>query len=87
MSITEIEEMTSGQCRWIGRPDIHVYCHHPMVETMMPWGRLGWTRRPEDTRYCVVCPEAGLNYGTWITAVEAAVIVDRIVAGVVPVAA
>lgn len=87
MSITEIESLSSGECRWIGRHDIHVYCHAPMVETMMPWGRLGWTRRPEDARYCVVCPDAGLDYGAWMTAEQAAVIVDRIVAGAVPVAA
>lgn len=84
MSITEIEEMASGECCWIGREDVHVYCHHPMVETMMPWGRLGWTRRPEDARYCVVCPDEGveyLPYHEWITAAEAWRIVDRILAG------
>lgn len=73
-----ISELTSGECRAIGRPDIHVYCHHPMVETMMPWGRLGWQRRPEDARYCVVCPDDGLEYGNWITADEAAAVVDRL---------
>lgn len=72
MSITQIESLTRGECRWIGREDIHVYCHAPA-------GR--------DAAYCIVCPEAGLDYGTWITADEAAVIVDRIVASAVPAAA
>lgn len=72
MTYLQIEALVSGECRWIGREDIHVYCHAPA-------GR--------NAAYCVVCPEAGLDYGTWITAEEAAVIVDRIVAGAVPVAA
>lgn len=64
-----IEEMTSGECRWIGRPDLHVYCHAPA-------GR--------EPRYCVVCPDEGLEYlpyDQWITATEAWRVVDRILAG------
>lgn len=87
MILDTLEEMTSGECRWVGRHDIHVYCHHPMVETMMPWGRTGWKRMAGEARYCVVCPDAGLEHGNWITAAEAAVIVDRIVTGAVPAAA
>jgi len=82
-----IEDLQSGECRYIGREDIHVYCRHPLVETMMPWGRTGWQRRPEDARYCVVCPDAGLEYGHWVTADEAAVLVDRALAVAVPAAA
>ena len=25
--IDEIESLASGECRWIGRHDVHVYCH------------------------------------------------------------
>jgi hypothetical protein len=77
-----ISDLQSGECRYIGREDIHVYCRHPLVETMT-----GWVRRPEDARYCVVCPDAGLEYGHWVTADEAAVLVDRALAGTVPAAA
>lgn len=72
MTLAQIETLTTGECRWIGRHDIHVYCHAPLRRNAM---------------YCVVCPEAGLEYGKWITAEEAAVTVNRIVAGTVPVAA
>ena len=68
--IHEIESLASGECRWIGRHDIHVYCHAPMIETMMPWGRMGWQRGPAS--YCVVCLEAGLEYGEWVDAPRAA---------------
>jgi len=87
MSIDEIEELQSGACRWIGRRDLHVYCHHPFVETLMPTGRMGWTRPGDTARYCVVCPEAGLEYGDWLPLEQAAAIVDSLVAGSVPAAA
>lgn len=28
--IATLYRMTSGECRWIGREDIHVYCHAPL---------------------------------------------------------
>ena len=83
--IVEIESLASGECRWIGRHDVQVYCHAPMVETMMPWGRLGWQRGP--AAYCVVCPDAGVEYGNWLPLEQAAALVEGVVAGAVPAAA
>ena len=62
--------MVSGQCKWIGREDIHVYCHAPMVERLMPTGRMGW--QPGPATYSVVCPDAGLDAETWTTAADVA---------------
>lgn len=81
-----IEDMTSGECRRISaaRPDLHVYCHNPMRPVAMPDGRQAWRRDAEAARYCVVCPDEGLEYlpyHEWITAAEAWRIVDRILAG------
>lgn len=74
-----ISELASGECRAIGRPDLHVYCHHPMVETMMPWGRTGWQRRPGEARYRVICPAEGLeDYESWMPLDDAERIVSRI---------
>lgn len=78
----------SGECRCllaIGREDIHVYCHAPMIRGMTCWGREGWL--PGPRRYCVVCPDAGLDYGDWVTAEAAAARISEIVAGTVPAAA
>jgi hypothetical protein len=69
------EDLASGECRWIGRRDIHVYCRAPMVETLMPSGRMGW--QPGPASYCVVCPEAGLEYGEWVDATRAAKLVEK----------
>lgn len=80
MSTTyEIADLDSGECRWIGRHDIHVYCRHPFVETMMPTGRMGWSRQPADARYCVVCDDAGLERGNWLTLEQATAVVDSLV--------
>lgn len=87
MTITKIKSLESGEARWIGREDIHVYCRNPMRLTMMPTGREGWQRLPEDARYMVQCVDAGSLDGVWMTAVEAARLVDSILAGAVPAAA
>lgn len=60
--LSNIRSMTSGECRWIGRHDIHVYC-------MAPAG--------QAPSYCVVCPEAGLAYGIWVSADEACRLIQR----------
>ena len=78
MTTYEIADLDSGECRWIGRHDIHVYCRHPFVETMMPTGRMGWTRDPAAARYCVVCPASGMEHGNWLTLGQAAAAVDRL---------
>ena len=72
MTIYEIDSLESGECRAI---------QHPFVETMMPTGRMGWTRPAGTARYCVACPEAGLEYGDWLPLEQAAAIVDSLVAG------
>ena len=61
--IHEIESLASGECRWIGRHDVQVYCRAPLH------------REPS---YCVVCPEAGLEYGDWVDAPRAAKLVEEI---------
>ncbi len=63
--IGEIESLASGECRWIGRHDVHVYCRAPMVETLAGW-------QPGPATYCVVCPEAGLEHGAWVDGPQAA---------------
>jgi hypothetical protein len=73
-----VHGLASGECRWIGREDIHVYCHSPMVERLMPTGRMGW--QPGPASYCVVCPDAGLeyieDYDQWVTAREAVRLIE-----------
>jgi hypothetical protein len=61
--IHEIESLASGECRWIGRQDVHVYCRAPLHC---------------EPSYCVVCPEAGLKYGAWVDASRAAKLVEEI---------
>jgi hypothetical protein len=56
--------MSSGECRWIGRHDVQAYCHAPAGS---------------EARFCVVCPEAGLEHGNWVTAAEAAALIGSIV--------
>ena len=87
MTLYEIDSLESGECRWVGRHDVHVYCQNPFVETLMPTGRMGWTRPAGGASYCVVCPEAGLEYGTWLPLEQAAAIVDSLAVGSVPAAA
>jgi hypothetical protein len=74
--------MQSGECRWIGREDVHVYCKAPMVEVAMPSGRKGWNRGPRW--FAVICPAAGLpaaasrDQFAWQTADEAAAVIEEI---------
>jgi hypothetical protein len=84
MTISKIKSLESGEARWVGRRDIHVYCHRPMRLVQMPTGREGWQRLPEDARYMVQCEHAGPLEGVWMTAVEAARLVDSILAGALP---
>lgn len=64
-----LSDIASGECRWIGRHDLHVYCHAPA-------GR--------EPRYCVVCHDEGLEYlpyEEWLPEAQAAAIVDRLTRG------
>lgn len=74
-----VYSIVSGECRWVGREDIHVYCHAPLVERMQSHGRMGWERGP--AAYCVVCPDAGLDHGNWTVAAVAIATVQRILEG------
>lgn len=76
MTTTEFSmaAMSSGECRYLyeGHEDVQVYCRRPFVET-------GGRSRLGEATYCVVCPDAGLEYGNWQPMEEAAATVDRIV--------
>jgi len=78
----QIDGMASGECRYIGREDVHVYCRNPLVSITGIDGRTRWERQPGAARYSVACPAAGLRYGTWVPASEAAGTVSRILQGV-----
>ena len=69
-----VAALHTGECKWIGREDVHVYCRRPFVERMMPTGRVGW--QPGPATYSVVCPDAGLAPGEWVGAVEAVRLVE-----------
>ena len=75
----QIASLASGECRWIGREDVHVYCRRPFVQCLMPSGRMGW--QPGPATYSVVCPSAGLKHGTWVPVCEATDTVSRILQG------
>ena len=51
--IATLHAMTSGECRWVGRYDIHVYCWAPLNRPAVfkvwtadsvgsPWDDAGW---------------------------------------------
>jgi hypothetical protein len=77
----QIDGMASGECRYIGREDVHVYCRNPLISVTGVDGRERWERQPGAARYSVACPAAGLRYGTWVTACEAASTVGGILQG------
>ena len=81
-----LDDLASGECRWIDDHGIHVYCHHPMRSWLRPDCREAWRRCEEDRRYRVVCDEAGIETG-WVGHDEAALTIRRILAGSVPAAA
>jgi hypothetical protein len=35
----ELADMGSGECRWVGRYDIHVYCRNPLLRDGQGWRR------------------------------------------------
>lgn len=76
--------LASGECRWVLREDIHVYCRAPMILSMTRWGREGWVPGPRT--YSVVCPDAGLEHGNWVDAEVAAAQINRIAEGATVVA-
>lgn len=77
----QIDGMASGECRYIGREDVHVYCRNPLTRTTGVDGRVGWERVPGSARYSVACPAAGLRCGIWVPACDAVDTVSRILQG------
>lgn len=50
-----LEQLVSGECRYVVEPRIHVYCHAPLVEEWNPYlRRMAW--RPGPRGYRVECP-------------------------------
>jgi hypothetical protein len=64
-TIRQLLSMVSGECRWIGRYDIHAYRHSPM----------GY-----EPQWCVCCTDAGLKHGNWVDLDTAARQIDSILA-------
>jgi hypothetical protein len=58
---TVLEQITSGECQWVGRHDVHVYCRNPLVESN---GR--WTRG--EPTYRVVTPQHDYELQPWVSA-------------------
>ena len=59
-----LRSMESGECRWIGREDVHVYCKAP--QQMLPL-------------YAVVCPAADRREcRDWMTDSQAAALIEKI---------
>ena len=76
--------MQSGECRWIGREDVHAYCKAPMVPAVMPNGGKAWTQGPR--MFAVVCPAAGLTDPVaWMSLDEAADLIEDILEGPDPI--
>lgn len=51
---TQLDDMKSGECRYIGEKWVHVYCHAPLVEKHDPlFDRMKWEKGPRWFR--VVC--------------------------------
>jgi len=75
-----LSDMEPGECRWVCRNDIHVYCRHPAVSVERD-GQTYWCRRPEDRRYAIACPDAGLQCEVWMTEDETMKSVRRILKG------
>jgi hypothetical protein len=69
--------MASGECRWVGRESVHVYCVNPMRLQMMPTGREGWLRDASAARYRVVTETRDYEGQEWMTLGEAAAVVAK----------
>jgi hypothetical protein len=58
-----ISDMNSGECKWVGRPGIHVYCHNPHPRT------------DDSARYRVVTTSSRTD---WLPEAEALAALDRL---------
>ena len=61
--LDQLTVMTPGECRWIGRRDIHVYCFGTRVD-----GRY----LPDVRLFKIATDECVWNEGGWSTAAEIA---------------
>jgi hypothetical protein len=62
-TVAQLLSMSSGECRWIGRHDVHVYCHAP---------------RGRDARFSVLCSTVGRQTHNWMPAADAVGVIDAI---------
>lgn len=60
--------MASGECRWIGREDVHAYCMG---------SRVGGTYDPREKRYRIVTEARDYDGQEWMTLEEAAAVVAK----------
>jgi hypothetical protein len=77
-TVAALLSMSSGECRWVGRYDVHAYCRAPMVRFVRADGRTAWTRGPAT--YCIACPAGNTKHGNWMDAQDAADLIDSIIA-------
>lgn len=64
----ELDAMTSGECRWIGRHDLHVYCWAP-CDAVQSDGKTRWIRRQPSFRIDTAAE--------WLDSESAAVAVEK----------
>lgn len=65
--------MKSGESRWIGRTDLHVFCWAPCDPVPMPDGRVAWKRRqPVYKLLTADCPPNVWDSTGWTTAADVA---------------
>ncbi len=70
MSITrQLGSMKSGECRWLGRHDLHVYCWAP-CDRLQDGDRVRWIRRQPSYRIA--------QSGEWLDAASAAATVEKL---------
>jgi hypothetical protein len=65
----QLQALTVGECRWLIREDIHVYCHGTQTKT-------GYD--PRVKAYKVVTPRRDYDAQDWLTAAEAAAVLSRL---------
>lgn len=79
--IASLHDMKSGECRWIGRHDLHVYCWAPLDKIHSDDGRpCRYVRRP--SMFKLWTDDAGSVWDAtgWTTAAEVARMIRGILA-------
>jgi hypothetical protein len=79
--IAQLLAMTSGECRWIGRHDLHVYCVAPCELVRTAFGRDGWQRKPPAFKLWTEGSAGSVwDEGGWTTAANVARQIENILA-------